>query len=163
MYFLYLLPTFYVFGPGINGVNPINRNAAGAPCHHAPEALAPATWVLSRSRPRLEETMNKQSLRAPLAIAALTLALSAAPAFAQRAANDGGALYSPPPSASQSQPATSTATATLPSARGTNDGGTLATPSAAQVQSTKTSSKTTAASPAPAPLGRAANDGGTLQ
>ncbi len=107
--------------------------------------------------------MNKQSLRAPVAIAALTLALSAAPAFAQRAANDGGALYSPPPSASQSQPATSTAPAALPSARGTNDGGTLATPTAAQLQPTRASGKTTAASPAPAAVGRAANDGGTIQ
>jgi len=161
MYFSYLLPTFYVFARGFNGGNPINRCTAGARCDDAPEALAPALGCRAE-RPRMEEIMNKQTLRAPFAIAALTLALATAPAFAQKGANDGGPTISPPASAAQSQ-TTATPIPTTPYyGRNPDDGGTGPQPTAQQIKASQSPSK--GGQPAaPAHLGRPVDDGGSIQ
>lgn len=106
--------------------------------------------------------MTQRQLNSCLAAASLTLgiALFTAPAFAERAPNDGGLITEPPATAAQSQ-GNATPIATAPYyGRSANDGGPGPQPAPEKINAAQSQSKGSQQLSAPH-IGRAANDGGT--
>lgn len=97
--------------------------------------------------------------RLVLAVLAVSVTLSAAPAFAQRAPNDGGFVPTPP---GAQVDGTSVPQPTTPYyGRPTNDGGLGPQPTAAQLKAAALQNKGSQQADPPH-LGRPLNDGGTL-
>jgi hypothetical protein len=109
----------------------------------------------------LEEIMNQQSLRPHLVAAALALSvtLSAAPAFAQKAANDGG--YVPTPAGAPVDGVPAPRPTTPYYGRNADDGGTGPQPTEAQLKAAQSKSKGSQQASSAPHLGKPINDGGT--
>jgi hypothetical protein len=124
----------------------------------------PASRALSWDRPRSEEIM-KQIVRSRLAAAALALGVTVAcaPAFAQKALNDGGTPPEPTGAFVQSTSKSAAVTTNTYYGRNPDDGGTGPQPTAAQLKAAgQAQSKAADSQQASAPhLGKPANDGGT--
>jgi hypothetical protein len=111
----------------------------------------------------LEEIMKRHLARPQLVLAAVAFAaLASAPAFAQKAINDGGLPSEPAAAAVQSQSQSKSAALTTSPYYGRNpdDGGTGPQPTAAQLKAAEAQNKASQQASAPH-VGKPVDDGGT--